>query len=94
MKESLAELADLVGYRVLGRLGELGRVVELGGREQTSAPAVLVVRGGVSHSLIFHLPVGRLIGVSPETGTVATDVDVSDFIPRFVRDGAVELHLS
>lgn len=84
---------DLIGYRVLGRQGELGHVADLEGIGEESGRLMLVVRGGVTDSLVFHLPALRLIGISHETATVATDVDVADFIPSFARDGTVELHL-
>jgi hypothetical protein len=87
-------LADLVGFRVLGRQGELGHVVELEGLESAPGASALVVHGGVSGSLVYHVPAMRLIGVSHETGTVSADVDVGDFVASFGDSGTVELHMS
>ena len=86
--------ADLVGYRMLGRHGELGRVVELEGIEGAPESSTLVVRGGVSDALIYHVPAMRLVSVSRETGTVEADVDVADFVPSLGDGGTVELRLS
>jgi hypothetical protein len=87
-------LSDLVGYRVLGRQGELGRVVDLEGLEHAPEASMLVVRGGVSGALVYHVPAMRLIGISRESGTVSADVDVADFIPSFGDSGTVELRLA
>lgn len=86
-------LTDLVGYRVLGRQGELGRVVELEGLESAPHGSALVVRGGVSGALVYHVPAMSLIGVSPETATVSADVDVADFSASFGDSGTVELRM-
>lgn len=85
--------SDLVGYRVLGRQGELGRVVGAECIERASESATIVVRGGISDALAYHVPASRLIGVSHETGTVRADVDVGDFVPRLGEGGTVDLHL-
>lgn len=84
-------LADLVGYRMLGRQGELGHVVDLEGLEEVPESSTLVVRGGVSDALVYHVPAVRLVSVSHETGTVRADVDVADFVPSFGDRGTVEL---
>jgi hypothetical protein len=86
-------LTELAGYRVLGRQGELGRVVNWEGLEGASESSTLIVRGGVSGALVYHVPAMRLIGVSRETGTVSADVDVADFIARFGEGGTVELRM-
>lgn len=85
--------SDLVGYRVLGRQGELGRVVDLEGHQGAPESSALVVRGGVSDSLVYHVPAVRLVSVSRKTNTVRADVDVADFVPSFGDGGAVELRL-
>lgn len=86
-------LSDLVGYRLLGRQGELGCVVDLEGHEGMLEGSTIVVRGGVSDALIYHVPAMRLVSVSRETGTVRADVDVADFVPSFGDRGTVELRL-
>lgn len=84
-------LADLVGYRLLGRYGELGMV------EGASSPdddLTLVVRGGVSHALVYHVPGRRIQEVSAARRTVTVDVDVADFVPSLADDGTVVLELT
>jgi hypothetical protein len=53
----------------------------------------LVVRGGVSEALVYHVPEDRLVRVSAERSTVYTDVDVADFLARLDKGGTVELRL-
>lgn len=86
-------LSGLIGYRMFGRRGELGRVVDLEGLDDASEGSTLVVRGGVSNALVYHVPVVRLVSVSRDTGMVRADVDVGDFVPRFGDGGTVELRL-
>jgi hypothetical protein len=85
--------SDLVGYRVLGRQGELGRIV---GAESPGEPgsSTVVVRGGVSDALVYHVPATRLVSVSHQTGTVRADVDVADFVPSLGNGGTVELRFA
>jgi hypothetical protein len=90
---AVAGFSDLVGYRMLGREGELGRVVDCEEFDGAPETAALVVRGGVSDALLYHIPSMRLIGVSHETRTVSADVDVADFVPSFGEGGIVELRL-
>jgi hypothetical protein len=85
--------SDLVGYRVLGRQGELGRVVDAEGLDGAPESSAIVVRGGVSNLLLYHVPATRLVGVSSDTRTVSADVDVADFVPSLADDGTVELRL-
>lgn len=91
--EPVHRLSDLVGYRLLGRQGELGRIVHLEGLEGAPQSSTLVVRGGVSDALVYHVPAVRLMTVSRETGTARADVDVADFLPSFGDRGTVELRL-
>jgi len=86
-------LPDLVGYRVLGRYGELGTVVEVERVEGDVDDRALVVRGGVSDALMYHIPSRRVVSVSSEAGTVIAEVDAADFVPRVIDDGTVVLHL-
>lgn len=89
----MQRFADIVGYLVLGRQCELGRVVAFEGLDGAPDTSTIVVRGGVSDSLVYHVPALKLISVSRETATVRADVDVADFLPRFGDGGTVELHL-
>lgn len=86
-------LSDLVGYRMLGREGELGRVVEAEWVHGVVGGSTIVVRGGISDALVYHVPASRLVYVSHETGTVRADVDVADFVPSFGDRGTVDLRL-
>ena len=83
----------LVGFRVIGPHGELGRVVECDGRRGAGA-STIVVRGGVSDSLVYHVPTERLRSVSRDTRVVTVEVDLADFVPRLAKNGTVDLHLA
>jgi len=85
------QLADLVGFRLLGRFGELG-IVE--GRSSLGDDVTLVARGGVSHALVYHVPERSILEVSAERRTVTVDVDVADFVPSLGNDGTVVLELT
>ena len=85
---------DLVGYRVLGRHGELGTVVQAQGIGGSVDSPTLVVRGGSTERLIFYLPLGRVASIFPRRRTVISEVDVTDFAARLNADGTVELHLT
>jgi len=87
-----AQPEELVGYRALGRHGDLGVVVD-------SVPSpgcvdearLLVVRGGVSDRLTYFVSAARALGISPEQKTVCFDLDLTDFVPKLAADGTVEL---
>jgi hypothetical protein len=79
---------DLDGYRVLGRSGLLG-VVD-GARRGPRDP--LLVCGGVSGALTYHVPLSHVRDVSVENRTVSVDLDVTDFVPTLLPDGTIELH--
>lgn len=90
--DELSRHLSPIDYEVRGRHGTLGVVVattdsvSAGGEE-------LVVRGGRSALLRYHVPAARVCGLSVEGHTVDVDVDVADFAPRVGRDGSVDLHL-
>ena len=84
-------LGDVVGYRLLGRHGELGFVE---GELSPDGDVKLVVRGGVSHALVYHVPRRRIVEVSAGRRTVTADVDVADFAPFLREDGVVVLELA
>ncbi|HUG63699.1 MAG TPA: hypothetical protein VMK83_00630 [Gaiellaceae bacterium] len=81
---------DLVGFRAMGRHGELG-VVESDG----DGPCLtsLVVRGGVSSGLVYFVPRRYVGAVRPDRRTVTLDVDLHDFVASLRADGIVELKL-
>jgi hypothetical protein len=78
---------DLDGFRVLGRSGVLGVVAAAEQPERN----LLIVRGGVSGALTYHVPLDHVRTVSPETRTVHLDLDVTDFVPSLRPDGKIEL---
>jgi hypothetical protein len=87
-----ARLHDVTGYRVFGRHGFLGTVVEMY-RPDGELGGSMVVRGGISDALRFHVPTELVSHVSGRTRCVRIEVDVEDFAPRLIADGTVELHL-
>lgn len=89
----MGELTDtLVGFRALGRHGELG-VVESEG-DAGDGSAFLVVRGGVSAGLVYVLSRDHLTGIGPDRRTILLDVELKDFLPSLRPDGTVELRLT
>lgn len=86
-------VSRLVGYSVIGRHGFLGTVVGSDTAPGHSAEETIAFRGGISDSLLFHLPTTRLRSISPSRRTVTVEVDVGDFVPRPGEGGTVELHI-
>jgi len=88
------DIASVVGFSVRGRNGALGIVVGAGrGRGPAAPEPELVVVGGRSFLLRFHIPVSHVSRSSPEEGLLDVDVDVSDFRAELAEDGAVELRV-
>ena len=79
----------IVGFEALGRHGALGVVVEV--EELGEEAPVLVVRGGVSKALVYHVPWARVRAVSRTERHVVLDLDLADFDPFLRDDGIVEL---
>lgn len=79
---------------MLGRSGELGTVVDVELAPGTVDGPALVVRGGVSQALVYHVPSRQIVDVSNEHRTVTADADVADFVPLLRADGTVVLRLS
>lgn len=80
-----------VGFDVLARHGSLGVVVDVEHDAGASDPTALVVRGGVSDLLTYHVPAALVSRISPERRSVFLDVDLADFVPSLNPDGTVEL---
>jgi hypothetical protein len=78
---------------VLGRYGELGTVVDTELAPGDMDGPALIVRGGVSEALVYHVPSRRILGVSNENCTVTADADVTDFVPFLSDDGTIVLRL-
>ena len=83
----------VVGFEARGRHGALGVVVAVDEDGDGRATA-LIVRGGVSEALVYHVPWPRVRTVSEETRTIVIDLDLVDFDPRLREDGTVELRLA
>lgn len=82
----------IVGFEALGRHGALGVVVDAdeGGER---APAI-VVRGGISDSLVYHVPWASVRSISSKDRRVVLDLDLADFDPYLREDGTVDLRLA
>jgi hypothetical protein len=85
--------AALVGFRVDGRHGRLGTVVPAAEPIAADQMSELLVRGGASDALTYHVPLSVVAAVSAESRTVRLDLDVVDFTPRLGDDGSVDLYL-
>jgi len=83
------DLGTFIGFTALSRHGALGIVVDVD-RDVAREPA-LVVRGGVSASLLYFVPCGRVSEVSPEQRTVFVDADLADFDSSLRGDGTIVL---
>ncbi len=83
----------LVGFRVDGRHGRLGTVIAADDATVDGESSELLVRGGASDALTYHVPVSVVGEVSVERRTVTLDLDVVDFTPRLGDDGSVDLFL-
>ena len=82
----------MVGFRVLGRFSELGRVVDV--REDPDGSEVVVVRGGVSGGLVFYIPASSILSRSASTRTLRVDLEFAEFVPQLQADGTIELRTS
>jgi hypothetical protein len=82
---------DLAGWTVAGRHGALGRVLSSGPDSQGDASASLLVRGGTTEALYYHVPVSLVTGIAVEERVVEIDADIDDFAPHLRPDGSVDL---
>lgn len=83
-------VAALIGYRALGRHGDLGVVTRT---KRHSGSSIIVIRGGTTDRLLFEVPATRVTEILHWQRTIAVDADVTDFVPRITKDGEVELRL-
>lgn len=83
----------VVGFTVRGRNGDLG-VVVAAKRELSAAEPELLVMGGSSRLLRFHIPESLVRSVSAKARSIETDLDVVDFAARAGDDGVVDLHVA
>lgn len=82
----------VVGYEALGRHGSLGVVVHVD--ESDRQEPALVVLGGVSYSLVYHVPWRCVRSVSERERRVVFELDLADFHARLREDGRVELRVA
>jgi hypothetical protein len=82
----------LFGWTVLGRHGPLGRVIDAGDcNRSTDSNHVLLVRGGTTDVLYYHVPLELVSRVMPARRSIRIDADVSDFAAQLRPDGSVDL---
>lgn len=87
-----ADTRELVGFRALGRHGELGVVVDP--ETWIDADDGIAIRGGTSAALLYIVPKQHVRSVQPTTRVVRLDVDLADFVPSLLADGTVELRIA
>jgi hypothetical protein len=85
----------VLGFEVQAPGGPLGVVVEDGrtGDGRARDASVLLVRGGVSSALYYHLPTALVASISPGQRSLSVRVTASDFAPRLRHDGSVDLYV-
>lgn len=84
---------ELVGFEVHGRNGLLGVVEGIARRPAADGSVDLLVLGGASSLLRFHVPMWRVVHVSAVDLVLEIEADVVDFAPRPTLDGTIELYL-
>lgn len=85
--------AHVAGFEAVARGGPLGVVVDATRAGRSSAPDHLLVRGGVSEALYYHVPIRHVTSVFPVRRALAVDVETDDFAPRLRPDGSVDLYV-
>ena len=79
------------GWMVTGRHGPLGRVVPHTSAGRATESQSLLVRGGRTHVLYFHVPVARVTHVLRRARIVQVDADIADFSAHLRPDGSIDL---
>lgn len=85
-------VSEVAGWTVAGRHGTLGEVVDSGAGNFGVDETQLVVRGGTSQALFFHIPVELVTTVARSRSWLRVDADVADFAPHLRADGSVDLY--
>lgn len=83
----------VLGFEVHAPGGPLGVVVDDERAGGEPAPPVLLVRGGVSSALYYHLPTTLVVSISPGQRSLSVRVTAGDFSPRLRHDGSVDLYV-
>lgn len=84
-------LPDVAGWTVAGRHGPLGHVVPSDNEDRPSGSTSLIVRGGTSHVLYYHVPVALVTRVALSRRMLQIDADIADFTAHLRPDGSVDL---
>lgn len=83
----------LVGYDALARGGPLGIVVDHALCGRAAGRDDILVRGGITRALYYHVPTRALRSVSLDRREIVVEVEVADFAARLREDGSVDLYL-
>jgi hypothetical protein len=83
------DLEASIGFEARGRHGALGVVV--GVSRTGPASLVLVICGGVSRGLVYHVPGALVTAISRSRRFVVVDADLDDFHAVLRADGTIEL---
>jgi hypothetical protein len=84
---------SLVGFEVRSPGGPLGVVVDPESSGREDRPAALVVRGGVSRALFYHVPVSLVSSISPARRSLSVRARSGDFDAQLRLDGSVDLYV-
>jgi hypothetical protein len=88
---SALPLPDVLGWTVSGRHGPLGHVVPTDSEECGVDGRTLLVRGGTTDGLYYHVPVALVTAVAVRKRQLHVDADVADFTAHLRPDGTVDL---
>lgn len=83
----------LMGFEVHSPGGPLGVVVDLERSGRDSSGTALVVRGGVSSALYYHVPVRLVSSISKAQRSLSVQTSSGDFDPQLRGDGSVDLYV-
>lgn len=91
MDETTASVPEVSGWTVDGRHGTLGHVVSSQGDERLRDAHDLLVRGGTTHILYFHVPMTMVHRIAADSRVLEIDADISDFAAHLRPDGSIDL---
>lgn len=84
---------SLIGFEAIARDGRLGTVVEARRSGRHTPPDHLIVCGGMTELLYYHVPTHAIMAISPTRQAIAIALDARDFYPRLCQDGSVDLFI-
>lgn len=85
------ETDRVTGWTVSGRHGRLGRVVDSDDCDRSTDSEHLLVRGGTTDVLYYHIPLKLVRQVAMTRRSIRIDADISDFTAHLRADGSVDL---